>query len=56
MGWSLPVIFDRADPASLAACLQSLDRRRRPELREFVASHHSTEHWADGVLATVLEK
>ncbi len=34
---------------------QSLDRRRRPELREFVASHHSTEHWADGVLATVLE-
>jgi glycosyltransferase involved in cell wall biosynthesis len=49
------LIFDRGDPGSLAAHLQSLDRRRRPELREFVAAHHSTEHWADGVLATVLE-
>ena len=48
------LIFDRGDPGSLAAHLQSLDRRRRPELREFVAAHHSTEHWADGVLATVL--
>jgi glycosyltransferase involved in cell wall biosynthesis len=49
------LIFDRGDPGSLAARLKSLDRRRRPELREFVASHHSIEHWADGVLATVLE-
>ena len=49
------LIFARDDPGSLAARLRSLDRRRRPELREFVASHHSTEHWADGVLATVLE-
>jgi len=50
------LIFDRDDPATLAARLQSLERRRRPELRQFVSSHHSTEHWADGVLATVLEK
>jgi glycosyltransferase involved in cell wall biosynthesis len=49
------LIFARDDPGSLAARLRSLDRHRRPELREFVASHHSTEHWADGVLATVLE-
>ncbi len=35
-----------------AAC-GSLDRRRRPELRELVSANHSVEHWADGVLATV---
>jgi glycosyltransferase involved in cell wall biosynthesis len=45
--------FETDDPASLALRLQSLDRRRRPELREYVAAHHSVEHWADGVLATV---
>lgn len=49
------LIFDRDDPGSLAECLRSLDRRRRPELREYVAAHHSAEHWADGVLATVRE-
>jgi len=49
------LIFDGTDPESLAMRLRSLDRRRRPGLREFVASHHSVEHWADGVLATVLE-
>ena len=47
--------FDRDDPAGLAARLGSLDRRRRPELRELVAARHSIDHWADGVLATVLE-
>jgi glycosyltransferase involved in cell wall biosynthesis len=47
--------FDRDDPESLAARLRSLDRRRRPELRELVVARHSVEHWADGVLATVLE-
>jgi glycosyltransferase involved in cell wall biosynthesis len=45
--------FDRDDPASLADRLRTLDRRRRPELRELVASKHSVEHWADGLLATV---
>jgi len=45
--------FDRDDPASLAERLRSLDRRRRPELREIVAERHSVEHWADGLLATV---
>jgi glycosyltransferase involved in cell wall biosynthesis len=45
--------FDRDDPADLAERLRSLDRRRRPELREIVAARHSVEHWADGVLATV---
>ena len=45
--------FDRDDPESLADRLRSLDRRRRPELREIVAERHSVEHWADGVLATV---
>jgi glycosyltransferase involved in cell wall biosynthesis len=47
--------FDRDDSADLAARLRSLDRRRRPELRELVVARHSVEHWADGVLATVLE-
>jgi glycosyltransferase involved in cell wall biosynthesis len=45
--------FDRDDPASLADRLRTLDRRRRPELRELVAHNHSVEHWADGMLATV---
>lgn len=47
--------FERDDPESLAARLRSLDRRRWPELREQVVARHSVEHWADGVLATVLE-
>lgn len=45
--------FDRDDVAMLAERLGSLDRRRRPELREVVVARHSVEHWADGVLATV---
>ena len=45
--------FERDDPSSLAERLRTLDRRRRPELRELVASRHSVEHWADGLLATV---
>ena len=45
--------FDRDDPESLAERLRTLDRRRRPELRELVSANHSVEHWADGVLATV---
>lgn len=45
--------FDRDDAAMLAEKLRSLDRRRRPELRDVVAAKHSVEHWADGVLATV---
>ena len=45
--------FDRDDPESLAERLRTLDRRRRPELRELVARNHSVEHWADGLLATV---
>jgi glycosyltransferase involved in cell wall biosynthesis len=45
--------FDRDDPEALAARLRALDRHRRPELRQLVAEHHSVDHWADGVLATV---
>ncbi|MDX6470935.1 MAG: hypothetical protein QOF75_2738 [Gaiellaceae bacterium] len=45
--------FERDDPATLAARLRELDRRRRPELRERVRADHSVEHWADAVLATV---
>jgi len=45
--------FDRDDPEGLAERLRTLDRRRRPELRELVARNHSVEHWADGLLATV---
>jgi glycosyltransferase involved in cell wall biosynthesis len=45
--------FDRDDPESLAERLRTLDRRRRPELREIVVRNHSVEHWADGLLATV---
>src|SRR5205823_4272270 len=47
------LLFERDDPESLAERLRTLDLRRRPELRERVAAHHSVEHWADGVLATV---
>lgn len=47
--------FGAGDPASLADVLRSLDRRRRPELRERVLEHHSVEHWADAVLATLAE-
>jgi glycosyltransferase involved in cell wall biosynthesis len=45
--------FDRDDPERLADRLRALERRRRPELREHVVAHHSVEHWADGMLATV---
>jgi glycosyltransferase involved in cell wall biosynthesis len=45
--------FDRHDADGLAERLHTLDRRRRPELRELVAARHSVEHWADGVIATV---
>jgi glycosyltransferase involved in cell wall biosynthesis len=45
--------FDRDDAAMLAERLRTLDRRRRPELREVVLARHSVDHWADGVLATV---
>jgi glycosyltransferase involved in cell wall biosynthesis len=45
--------FDRDDAAMLAGRLRSLDRRRRPELRDVVVARHSVDHWADGVLATV---
>ena len=45
--------FDRDDPQGLAERLRTLDRRRRPELRELVARNHSVAHWADGLLATL---
>jgi len=45
--------FGRDDVDGLAEKLRTLDRRRRPELREIVAQRHSVEHWADGLLATV---
>src|SRR4249920_597750 len=45
--------FDRDDPESLAERLRTLDRRRRPELRELVVRNHSVAHWADGLLATL---
>jgi glycosyltransferase involved in cell wall biosynthesis len=45
--------FGRDDPESLAERLRTLDRSRRPELREAVAARHSVEHWADELLATV---
>src|SRR5437763_13535703 len=45
--------FDRDDADGLAGRLRSLDRRRRPDLRELVARRHSVEHWADELLATV---
>ena len=47
--------FAHDDAESLAAVLRTLDRRRRPELRERVLERHSVEHWADGVLATLGE-
>jgi hypothetical protein len=45
--------FDRDRPETLGQRLLALDRRRRPELRETVATRHSVEHWADAVLANV---
>jgi glycosyltransferase involved in cell wall biosynthesis len=45
--------FPRNDPRALAARLRTLDRRRRPELRELVTRNHSVEHWADAVVATL---
>jgi glycosyltransferase involved in cell wall biosynthesis len=45
--------FARDGPTTLAERFRSLDRRRRPELRDLVSRNHSVEHWADGVLATV---
>jgi glycosyltransferase involved in cell wall biosynthesis len=48
--------FDRDDPEGLAERLRTLDRRRRPELRELVAHNHSVAHWADGLLATVVDE
>jgi len=45
--------FDRDNPESLAERLRTIDRRRRPELRELVVRNHSVGHWADGLLATV---
>jgi len=43
--------FDRERPETLAERLQTLDRRRRPELRERVLARHSVDSWADGLLA-----
>jgi glycosyltransferase involved in cell wall biosynthesis len=48
--------FDRDDPAMLAEKLRTLDRRRRPELREVVVARHAIDHWADAVLATVVPR
>jgi glycosyltransferase involved in cell wall biosynthesis len=48
--------FPRDDPEGLAERLRSLDRRRRPELRELVARNHSVGHWADRLLATVEQR
>jgi glycosyltransferase involved in cell wall biosynthesis len=45
--------FDREQPETLSERLVALDRRRRPELREIVATRHSVDHWADAVVATV---
>src|SRR3954447_5509645 len=45
--------FARDDVAALAGGLRTLDRRRRPELREIGIRRHSVEHWADGLVATV---
>jgi glycosyltransferase involved in cell wall biosynthesis len=45
--------YPQDDAEALAERLRSLDRRRRPELRELVRERHSVEHWADALLATV---
>ncbi len=42
--------FERERPETLAERLVSLDRRRRPELREAVAARHSVDTWADGII------
>jgi glycosyltransferase involved in cell wall biosynthesis len=49
----LELRFERDDAEGLAEKLRTLDPRRRPELRDTVARHHSVEHWADEVVATV---
>jgi glycosyltransferase involved in cell wall biosynthesis len=41
--------FDSSE--TLADRLLSLDRRRRPELREAVARSHSVDTWAEGILS-----
>jgi glycosyltransferase involved in cell wall biosynthesis len=43
--------FERDRPETLVERLRTLDRRRRPELRELVLERHSVASWADGVLA-----
>jgi hypothetical protein len=43
--------FQREWPETLADRLATLDRRRRPELRERVVERHSVGSWADGLLA-----
>jgi hypothetical protein len=45
--------FDRDRPETLSDRLLALDPTRRPELRRFVSTHHSVEHWADAVVATL---
>jgi len=45
--------FDGGRPETLSERLVSLDRRRRPELREIVETRHSVDRWADAVVATV---
>jgi glycosyltransferase involved in cell wall biosynthesis len=42
--------FVRDEPETLSERLLALDRRRRPELRQLVAEHHSVESWARGIL------
>ena len=55
-----PLFFERDDPESLARRLRwfaSLDPEERSRigrtLHERVAAHHSTESWADGIMAAV---
>jgi glycosyltransferase involved in cell wall biosynthesis len=43
--------FERERPETLADRLLTLDRRRRPELRERVIERHSVDSWADGIIA-----
>jgi glycosyltransferase involved in cell wall biosynthesis len=45
--------FARDSPEELSRRLVTLERRRRPELRDVVTARHSVETWADAVLATV---
>jgi glycosyltransferase involved in cell wall biosynthesis len=43
--------FERERPETLAERLRTLDRRRRPELRDAILARHSVDSWADGLLA-----